>query len=77
MLFLAGYYKAFSLVGECCALCKACAYPADCRFPQEKRPSVESFSIDVIGTLKNLGTTSNVATRIGDTFNYYAIILVE
>ncbi|MBW2337139.1 MAG: DUF2284 domain-containing protein, partial [Deltaproteobacteria bacterium] len=39
MLFLEGYYKAFSLVGDCCALCKECAYPEDCRFPQEKRPS--------------------------------------
>lgn len=77
MLFLEGYYKAFSLVGECCALCKTCAYPADCRFPQEKRPSVESFSIDVIGTLKNLGTTSQVATCTSDTFNYYGIILLE
>jgi predicted metal-binding protein len=77
MLFLEGYYKAFSLVGECCALCKACAYPEDCRFPQEKRPSVESFSIDVIGTLKNLGKTSRVETDTGATFNYYAIILVE
>jgi predicted metal-binding protein len=77
MLFLEGYYKAFSLVGECCALCKTCAYPVDCRFPQEKRPSVESFSIDVIGTLKNLGTTSQVATCTSDTFNYYGIILLE
>jgi predicted metal-binding protein len=77
LLFLEGYYKAFSLVGECCALCKECAYPADCRFPQEKRPSVESFSIDVFGTLKNLGTTSTVATCTSDTYNYYAIILLE
>jgi len=77
MLFLEGFYKAFSLVGECCALCKECAYPHDCRFPQEKRPSVESFSIDVIGTLKNLGQTSQVATRTADTFNYYGIILLE
>ena len=77
MLFLEGYYKAFSLVGECCALCKSCAYPEECRFPQEKRPSVESFSIDVIGTLKNLGTTSKLATSTGDTFNYYGIILLE
>jgi len=76
-LFLEGYYKAFSLVGECCALCKACAYPEPCRFPQEKRPSVESFSIDVIGTLKNLGTTSHVATHTAETFTYYAIILLE
>ena len=77
MLFLEGYYKAFSLVGECCALCKTCAYPNECRFRQEKRPSVESFSIDVIGTLKNLGTTSKVATSTGETFNYYGIILLE
>jgi len=77
MLFLEGYYKAFSLVGECCALCKECAFPQECRFPQEKRPSVESFSIDVIGTLKNLGTTSQVATHTAETFNYYGIILLE
>ena len=77
MLFLRGYYKAFSLVGECCALCKKCAYPEECRFPQEKRPSVESFSVDVIGTLNNLGTQTNVATRTSDTFDYYAIILLE
>ena len=77
MLFLEGYYKSFSLVGECCALCKECAFPESCRFPQEKRPSVESFSIDVIGTLKNLGSTSKVATHTKDTFNYYGIILLE
>lgn len=77
MLFLEGYYKAFSLVGECCALCKTCAYPEACRFPQEKRPSVESFSIDVIGTLENLGTTSAVATRTSESYNYYGIILLE
>ena len=77
LLFLEGYYKTFSLVGECCALCKECAFPESCRFPQEKRPSVESFSIDVIGTLKNLGTTSKVATHTKETFNYYGIILLE
>ena len=77
VLFLEGYYKAFSLVGECCALCKECAYPDDCRFPQEKRPSVESFSIDVVGTLKNLGTTSTVAAKTCETYNYYGIILLE
>lgn len=77
MLFLEGYYKTFSLVGECCALCKECAFPESCRFPQEKRPSVESFSIDVIGTLKNLGTTSKVASNITETFTYYGIILLE
>ncbi len=77
MLFLEGYYKAFSLVGESCGLCKTCAYPEDCKFPQEKRPSVESFSIDIIGMLRNLGKTSAVDGDIHDGFNYYGIILVE
>jgi predicted metal-binding protein len=77
MLFLTGYYKAFSLVGECCALCLTCAYPEDCRFSQEKRPSVESFSIDVIGTLNNVGIEASVAGNADDTFSYYAIILLE
>jgi len=77
MLFLEGYYKAFSLVGETCALCKECAYPEACLFPQEKRPCVESFYIDVIGTLKNLGTTSKVAKHRNESFSYYGIILVE
>ncbi len=77
LLFLEGYYKAFSLVGECCALCKECSYPDECRFPQEKRPSVESFSIDVIGTLKNLETTATVAAQTCETYNYYGIILLE
>jgi predicted metal-binding protein len=70
LLFLEGFYKAFSLVGECCAL-------ENCRFPQEKRPSVESFSIDVIGTLQLLGKTPQVAENTKDSFNYYSIILLE
>jgi predicted metal-binding protein len=76
MLFLDGYHKAFGLVGESCSLCKKCVYPRNCRFPQEKRPSLESFSIDVIGTLQRLGFTPNLATDIRKTFKYYAIILV-
>ena len=77
MLFLEGYYKAFSLVGECCALCKECAFPDECRFPQEKRPTVESFGIDVIGTLHNLEANSKVARHKSEDFNYYSIILLE
>ena len=38
---------------------------------------VESFSIDVIGTLKNLGKTSKIATQTDDTYSYYGIILLE
>ncbi len=76
LLFLEGYHKAFSLVGDNCALCKKCVYPNNCRFPQEKRPSLESFAIDVVGTLHRLGLEPKVAKDIKEPFTYYAIILV-
>ena len=76
MLFLEGYYKAFSLVSENCGLCKECTYPKACRFPQEKRPSVESFSIDMMGTLRNLDIKPRIATQTNQSFQYYGIILV-
>jgi predicted metal-binding protein len=77
LIFLEGYHKAFSLIGENCALCRDCAYPKNCLFPQEKRPSVVSFSIDVVGTLHRLGMTPHVATDVSGVFTYYAIILIS
>jgi len=47
------------------------------RLDAGKRPSVESFSIDVIGTLKNLGTNPTIATQTSETYNYFGIILLE
>lgn len=76
-LFLEGYDKAISLVSGSCALCKKCTYPEACRFPQERRPPIEAFSIDLIGTLNNLGLSTPVAQETDDKFNYYAIILLE
>ncbi len=75
-LFLHGYDKAFSLVSGSCSLCRKCAYPEACRFPTEKRPTIESLGIDVIGTLKNLGFASRVAKDPKEQFKYYAIILL-
>lgn len=77
LLFMEGFYKAFSLVGEGCALCKSCAYPENCRFPREKRPSLESFSIDVLGTLKAINIVPKLATNINDHYSYYSLILLE
>lgn len=76
-LFLEGYYKAFGLVGETCILCKECSYPAGCKFPQERRPTVESFSIDIIGTLQGLGFEPKVAKDLKDSFGYYSLILLH
>ncbi len=76
-LFLHGYYKAFSLVAERCALCKECLYPEACRFPMDRRPSVESMSIDVFQTLRNLGREPRIVEDVGDCYNCYSIILLE
>ena len=77
MLFLKGYDKAIGLVSGACSLCKQCAYPDACRFPMEKRPTVESFYIDLVGTLKNLGIATKVALELHETFKYYSIILLD
>lgn len=77
MLFLKGYDKAFSLVSGACSLCKKCAYPDACRFPMEKRPTVESFCIDLVGTLKNLGIDIKIAKELKETFKYYSLILLD
>jgi len=76
-LFLEGYDKAFGLVSGACKLCKKCAYPENCRFPMEKRPTVESLSIDLVGTLKNIGHDIKVAMDIKETFKYYSMILLD
>lgn len=76
-LFLEGYDKAFGLVSGACSLCKECAYPEKCRFPMEKRPTVESLSIDLIGTLKNIGIGTPIALDLKESFKYYSIILLD
>lgn len=77
LLFLKGYDKAISLVSGACSLCKKCAYPDACRFPMEKRPTVESFCIDLFGTLKKLDIHTRVAMELNETFKYYSIILLD
>jgi predicted metal-binding protein len=77
MLFLKGYDKAISLVSGSCSLCRKCAYPDACRFPMEKRPTIESFCIDLVGTLKKLGIDIKVAKELHETFKYYSLILLD
>jgi predicted metal-binding protein len=76
-LFLAGYYKAFGLVSENCALCKTCPYPRECKFPRDRRPSVESCSIDIFRTLENIGRQFKIAQDVTAEYNCYSIILLE
>lgn len=76
-LFLAGYYKAFGLVSENCALCKSCTYPRECKFPKDRRPSVESCSIDIFQTLKNINRHFEIVKKVTSEYNSYCIILLE
>lgn len=76
-LFLAGYYKAFALVSENCALCKDCAYPDNCLFPMERRPSVESCSIDIFQTLRNIGKPFKIAHDVTEEYQCYSMILLD
>jgi predicted metal-binding protein len=75
-LFLMGYYKAFGMPSEACALCKECAYPRPCKFPNEKRPSIEACSIDVFQIAKNLGRSPRVAGNKADEYESYSLILI-
>jgi predicted metal-binding protein len=75
-LFLMGYYKAFGLPAEACALCKDCAYPKQCKFPNEKRPSLEACSIDVFQTLRNLGKSAGLVCNVADCYHSYSLILL-
>jgi len=75
-LFLMGYYKAFGLPSESCALCKKCSYPGRCKFPNEKRPSVEACSIDVLETTRRLGRSVELAANVKDTYNTFSLILL-
>lgn len=75
-LFLMGYYKAFGLPAETCALCKKCSYPGRCKFPNEKRPAMEACSIDVFQTIKRIGKSFELATNVKDTYNSYSLILL-
>ena len=76
-LFLAGYYKAFGLVSESCALCKTCTYPQECKFPRDRRPSVESCSIDIFRTLGSIDKQFRISQSVASEYNCYSIILLE
>lgn len=75
-LFLMGYYKAFGLPSESCALCEKCSYPGRCKFPNEKRPSVEACSIDVLETIKRLGRSVELAANVKDSYNTFSLMLL-
>lgn len=59
-LFLSGYHKAFAFFPEPCSECKKCAYPKNCKHPDRRRPTTESFGVDFFTTAKNIGVRMEV-----------------
>jgi predicted metal-binding protein len=76
-LFLSGFYKAFGLPGEACALCERCSFPENCKFPNEKRPSIEACSIDIFKTIELLGSRIHLAKDPNESYHSYSLILLK
>lgn len=75
-LLLRGYHKAFGLPAETCALCKTCSYPEPCKFPSEKRPSVEACSIDIMATVRQVSLGKRLELDGQDRCDSYSLILL-
>jgi predicted metal-binding protein len=59
--------------GSCC-LCKECARPEPCRFPEKRVSSLEAAGIDVTA----LSRTTGIGYNNGDfTVTYFSIILFD
>jgi predicted metal-binding protein len=84
VVFLAGYYKAFSFqCGPCCK-CRQCVVlksadgkPLECRHPDIARPAMEAAGIDVYATAHAAGLPLEVVRTAEDRQNYYSLVLVE
>lgn len=76
-LFLAGYYRAWSMGAAPCELCDACAQGAECPTPEHARPSIEGCGVDVFATARNAGRTIEVARHEDDEYRFFALVLVD
>ncbi len=62
-VFLAGYYKAWSMGSGPCRLCEECDPTKLCKHGDKARPSMEACGIDVFKTARNNGFRSERYTR--------------
>jgi predicted metal-binding protein len=86
--FLSGYYKAFALVGLCCAYCDDCipereefildpAVKRFCVHQHKMRPGMEACGIDVFQTVRNAGYDIQVLTSPYDKITFFGLLLIE
>ncbi len=76
VLFLDGYYKAWTLGAGPCGGCKTCNMKA-CLHPDRARPSMEACGIDVFATARGYRLPIDVVRERTDIRNFYALALVE
>ena len=76
VLFLDGYYKAWTLGAGPCGECKTCNMKA-CLHADRARPSMEACGIDVFATARAYRLPIEVVRARTDLRNLYALILVE
>ena len=85
--FLSGYYKAFAMVGLCCAYCNECiperenfldhAAKRFCVHQHKMRPGMEACGIDVFKTVRNAGYEVEVLTSPYEKITFFGSLLLE
>jgi predicted metal-binding protein len=77
VIFLDGYYKAWSLGSGPCDRCKQCNVSGTCLHADRARPSMEGCGIDVFKTAGEKGLQINVVRNHKEERNMYGLILIE
>lgn len=86
--FLSGYYKAFAMVGLCCAYCGECipeqkdtvldnAPKRFCKHQNKMRPAMEACGIDVFKTVRNAGYGVEVLSSPDEPITFFGLLLLE
>jgi 5-hydroxybenzimidazole methyltransferase len=74
--FLDGFKKALVFTGGPCTWCDSC-YDDRCRFPEKRRPSLESCGCDVFALAESCGIPVGPVKNADDFVQYIGLILVE
>lgn len=74
--FLGGFKKALVFSGGPCCWCESCAEDK-CRFPEKRRPSLESCGCDVFALAKSCGIPVSPLKNSDDFVQYFGLLLVD
>lgn len=74
--FLGGFKKALVFSGGPCCWCDSCATDK-CRFPEKRRPSLESCGCDVFALAKSCGIPVSSLKNSDDFVQYFGLLLVD